>query len=72
MPKNEFQMLMVNGVAHPWVDGLTAGKLIDALRLDQSTVVVECNGKILTPAALIESPLAAGDVVEIVHFVGGG
>ena len=72
MSKNEFQTLMVNGTAHPWTDGLTVGKLLDSLHLNPATIVVECNGNILSRESLAESPLAAGDVVEIIRFVGGG
>jgi sulfur carrier protein len=35
-------------------------------------VVVEHNGKILKKAQFGESEIRAGDVLEVVHFVGGG
>jgi len=35
-------------------------------------VVVEHNRVIIRRPALASTPLADGDVVEIVHFVGGG
>ena len=36
------------------------------------TVVVEHNRHVVRRAALAHTPLAAGDSVELVHFVGGG
>lgn len=52
-----------------------SGTLADLLRhlaLDPRTVVVEHNRAIVRRPALGSTPLAAGDAVELVHFVGGG
>ena len=46
--------------------------LLDHLSLDPRTVVVELNRNIVRRAQLEDTPLAAGDTVEVVHFVGGG
>jgi len=47
--------------------------LLASLDLDARSVVVEHNGAIIRDRASLPSViLAAGDVVEIVHFVGGG
>jgi thiamine biosynthesis protein ThiS len=46
--------------------------LIEALALTASRVAVEVNRKIARRAAWSETPLASGDTIEIVHFVGGG
>ena len=46
--------------------------LLGHLALDARTVVVEHNRAIVRRPALAETPVAAGDVVELVHFVGGG
>ena len=42
------------------------------LGLDPRTVVVELNREIVRRPRLGETPLAEGDSVELVHFVGGG
>ncbi|WP_209859372.1 sulfur carrier protein ThiS [Paenibacillus shirakamiensis] len=44
------------------------------LRLDLSvkTVVVERNQTILTREMHVHTPVHEGDILEIVHFVGGG
>ena len=47
--------------------------LLSSLSLDPRSVVVEHNGKIIRErASLSSTALSEGDVVEIVHFVGGG
>jgi sulfur carrier protein len=46
--------------------------LIDALGLKSDRVAVEYNGTIIARADWPKTPLANGDKLEIVHFVGGG
>jgi thiamine biosynthesis protein ThiS len=49
--------------------------LLDLLRhlgLDPRTVVVERNREIVRRPRLGDTPLAEGDAIELVHFVGGG
>jgi len=51
------------------------GSLLDllaALDLDPRAVVVELNREIVRRPQLGSTVLRAGDVVELVHFVGGG
>jgi thiazole synthase len=50
----------------------TIAALVTELELDPGKVAVECNGEIAPRSTLGEAPLADGDVLEIVHFVGGG
>lgn len=64
--------LMVNGDSRT-VDGVeTVDALLRHLALDPRTVVVELNRRIVRRPALAETRVQNGDVVEIVHFVGGG
>ncbi len=46
--------------------------LLRHLGLDARTVVVELNREIVRRPMLAATPLAPGDAVELVHFVGGG
>lgn len=46
--------------------------LLRHLGLDPRMVVVEHNRGIVRRPQLAETPIAAGDSVELVHFVGGG
>jgi len=48
-------------------------ELLGSLRIDPRLVVVEHNRRILRDRdTFATQTLASGDVVEIVHFVGGG
>lgn len=61
----------VNGTARGVTGSLA--DLLESLSLNARSVVVEHNGTILRDRESFHSiPLAEGDVVEIVHFVGGG
>ncbi len=50
----------------------TIADLIRELDLAPEKVAVERNGAIVPRSTLAEAPLADGDTLEIVHFVGGG
>jgi thiazole synthase len=50
----------------------TIAALVCELELKPDKVAVERNGVIVPRSTLGEVPLAEGDVLEIVHFVGGG
>jgi sulfur carrier protein len=53
-------------------DGLSVRGLIEHLGLTEGPVAVEKNRAVVPRAEHDSTPLAAGDSVEIVHFVGGG
>ena len=53
-------------------DAGTIADLVRSLELDPAKVAVERNGVIVPRSTLAEVNLADGDVLEIVHFVGGG
>lgn len=50
----------------------TVADLLSYFELDQKVAIVELNRVILEKSRHAEARLANGDVVEIVHFVGGG
>ena len=62
----------VNGEAMELPDGLTVQGLLQHLSVRAERVAVERNGRVVKKARLAEEQLSAGDVVEIVTFVGGG
>lgn len=64
--------LTVNGEAREVPDGATIRALLEELALAQGPVAVEVNRTIVPRAEHGAHPLAAGDVIEIVHLVGGG
>ena len=63
--------LIVNGEARR-TSATTIAALVQEIGLDPAKVAVERNGEIAPRSALGETLLADGDVLEIVHFVGGG
>jgi len=64
--------LTINGEPHTIADARTVEDLLRTLALDPRSVVVELNRAIIRRPAIATTPVADGDVVEIVHFVGGG
>jgi thiamine biosynthesis protein ThiS len=64
--------ITVNGESRRLPAPATAADLLRHLGLDPQTVVVELNRQIVRRPRLAETPLADGDAVELVHFVGGG
>ena len=64
--------LTVNGEARAF-EGLShVAALVAALGLDGRKVAVERNLEIVPRSAYGKTPLADGDRIEIVHFIGGG
>ena len=64
--------ITVNGDARETTDGRTVAELLGDLGLNPRLVVVEHNRVILDRNTLNDVKLRAGDVLELVHFVGGG
>ncbi len=64
--------LVVNGETVAVPDGLTVRGLIEHLGLTDGPVAVERNLDVVPRAEHPSTPLAEGDRLEIVHFVGGG
>jgi sulfur carrier protein len=62
----------VNGTAREIPSGMTVRDLVVHLGLDGGPVAVEKNMEVVPRAQHAGAVLNEGDVVEIVHFVGGG
>jgi sulfur carrier protein len=62
----------VNGAAREVPEGLTVRTLIEHLGLGEGPVAVEVNRTIVPRADHARHAVAPGDIIEIVHFVGGG
>lgn len=62
----------VNGEGRDVSEKLTVRGLIELLDLASGPVAVERNGDVVTRADHDRTALAEGDVLEVVHFVGGG
>jgi sulfur carrier protein len=58
--------------ATPAVGALSVQGLLILLELDMRKVAVELNEEIVPRSRYTETWLASGDLLEIVHFIGGG
>jgi thiamine biosynthesis protein ThiS len=52
--------------------GSTVGQLVDRVVRDRSRIAVERNREIVPRASYDATPVAEGDVIEVVTLVGGG
>jgi sulfur carrier protein len=64
--------ITVNGQEREVPDDLTVLGLIGSLGLTEGPVAVERNREVVPRAHHGETKLTGGDVIEIVHLVGGG
>lgn len=62
----------LNGKSRVIPGGITVTGLLESLDLNPALVVVERNREILDRARYPELRVEEGDVLELVHFVGGG
>ncbi|HYP59723.1 MAG TPA: sulfur carrier protein ThiS [Thermomicrobiales bacterium] len=64
--------VILNGKRRDVASDQTIAGLLDDLDLRERLVVVERNGSIVNRADFATTSLEVGDVLEVVHFVGGG
>lgn len=64
--------ITVNGKVVTVDASSTIATMLEALDLPTTRVAVEHNRAVVRRADWATTALAAGDVVEVVHFVGGG
>ena len=63
----------INGQIHDLDDDAkTIAHVVDHLGLRDRRVAVELNQSIIKRATYAEQQITNGDIIEIVHFVGGG
>ena len=64
--------VLLNGETRDFHDGVTVHDLVTELGLTARRIAVEVNRDILPRESYGHRRLCDGDVVEIVHFIGGG
>lgn len=64
--------IRLNGEPRKFPEGISLVDLVEQLGLSGRRVAVECNRNIIPRHRHAEHLLVAGDVVEVVQFVGGG
>lgn len=68
-------LLKINGIDKTYAAEAMPATLADLLtqmKIDEATVVVEIDGRIVPPEAFAQTPLADGMTLELVRFVPGG
>lgn len=64
--------ITLNGEARSVDAGTSLQQLLDALEVNCDALVVQRNDDIVARAQFADTPLADGDTLELVRFVGGG
>jgi sulfur carrier protein len=68
------ETLKINGTEREFPAGIprTLAKLLGQLNINEATVVAEIDGRIIEQPSFAQTPLSAGQSIELVRFVGGG
>lgn len=64
--------ILLNGESYECEGPLNVAQLVAQLQADPRTLAVERNAEIVPKSLYEQTPLAEGDRVEIVGFIGGG
>ena len=64
--------IQVNGGEREASQGATLRGLLETMSLPPARVAVELNGRVVARAEFDSITIREGDVLEVVHFVGGG
>ncbi len=65
--------LLINGKGHDDLPNeLSVAGLISHLELPERKIAVELNREVVPKSAYAETALTNHDVLEIIHFIGGG
>tara|TARA_B100000575_G_scaffold245463_1_gene210046 strand:+ start:301 stop:519 length:219 start_codon:yes stop_codon:yes gene_type:complete len=64
--------IKVNGKIISIIDKITLEKLLNNLKIPLRKVAIELNREIVDKKSIKKFKLKNNDVVEIVHFIGGG
>ncbi len=64
--------IKINGKIKTIIDKLTLYELINDLKIPITKVAIELNKEIINKKEIKKIKLKNNDVIEIVHFIGGG
>jgi len=64
--------IKINGKIKTIIDKLTLYELINDLKIPITKVAIELNKEIINKKEIKKIKLGNNDVIEIVHFIGGG
>lgn len=68
------EKLKINGREEEFPGGLphNLNDLLKYLNINETTIVAELDGKIVVREEFAKTPLASGQNIELIRFVGGG
>ena len=64
--------ILLNGATHSIKDGSSLNTLIEQLELKGKRLAVEINQEIIPKSEHDQYKIQQGDVIEIIHAIGGG
>ena len=64
--------IKINGKIKTIIDKLTLYELINDLKIPITKVAIELNKEIINKKKLKKIKLENNDIIEVVHFIGGG
>jgi thiamine biosynthesis protein ThiS len=64
--------VVLNGESRKVEKEVSLNRLLDLFSLPRQRVAIELNGSVIRRADWPQTFVAEGDVIEIIHFVGGG
>ena len=64
--------IRINGKINTIIDKLTLYELINDLKIPITKVAIELNKEIINKKKIKKIKLENNDIIEIVHFIGGG
>ena len=64
--------IRINGKINTIIDKLTLYELINDLKIPITKVAIELNKEIINKKKLKKIKLENNDIIEVVHFIGGG
>lgn len=64
--------IYLNGELTEVSDSLSLMQLLDSRGIGKKGIAVELNQKVLNSELWSDTRLKSGDILEVVHFVGGG
>jgi thiamine biosynthesis protein ThiS len=70
-PSDSIQ-IKLNGEPHRLTGNTRVAALVESLKLRRGRIAVEINRRVIPKAEWDSTVVCAGDIVEIVNFVGGG
>jgi len=65
-------MLVVNGLEHPFHEGMTIKTLLDEKGFVFHGIIVSLNGRVIEDTGYSGTSLHDGDIIKAIHIFAGG